>query len=394
MNGFFSSSTVQTDKPVGQVPRCGSCGLYKKCRSPKMEPSGRGCSKVLIVGEAPGVTEDEEGRHFAGESGDKLREVLGRVGVKLEKDAWVTNALICSPGKGGVPDPKMIDYCRPNLLKTVETYEPKVIVTLGRAALASVIAPYWKGDLRTLEQWVGWKIPLERHWVVPTYHPSFLLRMNNSLMERQFSDHLEMAFNIEKDPPKQPDWAGKIEILYEARQAVRALEEIDNEGGWVAVDYETNCLKPEYPKAQAVSFAVSNGRRTVSYPWSGPAIDATGRFLASKGTRKIASNLKMEERWTLKMFGHGVRGWGWDTMLAAHCLDNRQGICSLKFQAFVHLGVPTYNERIEPYLKSADGPYNRIHQVELSDLLLYGGMDAILEYKLAMRQRKMMGYAD
>jgi hypothetical protein len=160
----------------------------------------------------------------------------------------------------------------------------------------------------------------------------------------------------------------------------------------VAVDYETNCIKPEWPKARLVSCAVSNGERTISYPWTEKTKTATGILLHSSSTQKIASNLKMEERWTIKEFGHGVINWGWDTMLAAHCLDNRTGICSLKFQALVQFGLPNYNLHIEPYLKSSHGPYNRITEIDLRQLLLYGGMDAILEYLLAMKQRKAMGF--
>jgi len=100
----------------------------------------------------------------------------------------------------------------------------------------------------------------------------------------------------------------------------------------------------------------------------------------------------MEERWTLKKFGHGATNWGWDTMLASHCLDNRPGICSLKFQSLVRLGVPSYNDKIEPYLVNQKGPYNRIHEIDMKDLLLYGGIDSVLEYRLAMKQRHDMGY--
>jgi hypothetical protein len=78
-------------------------------------------------------------------------------------------------------------------------------------------------------------------------------------------------------------------------------------------------------------------------------------------------------------------------MLAAHCLDNRPGICSLKFQAFINLGVPSYNERIAPYLEASHGPYNRIHEILLDDLLHYNGIDSLLEVKLAQYQRRKMG---
>lgn len=391
MQGFFASSTVQQEKPVGLVARCGACGLYKGCQTPKMEPYGRGKARVLVVGEAPGKNEDEEGRPFIGQAGEVLRDALEDIGIDLDRDALTTNALICRPEGNKIQDPKQIDYCRPNLIKTIKEFQPRVIVTLGASALNSVLAPYWKDDLGTLERWVGWTIPLEQHWVCPTYHPSFLLRQKNPLLDKLFKKHLEKAFSIDEDPTARPELEQEVEIIYDDREVAEAIKEMDH--GWVAIDYETNCLKPEWPKAQIYSCALSNRVRTISYPWVGRAIEATSELLKSEKSRKIASNLKMEERWTLKKLGHPVKNWGWDTMLAAHCLDNREGITSIKFQAFVKMGIPTYNANIEPYLKSGKHtPYNRIHQIDMKDLLLYGGIDGFAEREVAMIQMKEMGY--
>jgi len=392
MQGFFASSTVQQEKPVGLVPRCGACGLLKGCQSPKMKPYGKGRQGVLVVGEAPGKTEDEEGRPFIGKAGEFLRDTLDDLGIDLDRDALTTNALICRPPGNKIQDPRQIDYCRPNLINTINEFKPRVIVTLGGSALHSVLAPYWKDDIGPLERWTGWTIPLEQHWVCPTYHPSYLLRMKNPLLDKLFKKHLERAFNIEDDTPARPDLSKEVEIIYDDREAAEAILEMGRAGGFVAVDYETNCLKPEWPRAQIYSCALSNKHQTISYPWVGSAIGATGGFLQSDRTRKIASNIKMEERWTLKNFGWGVTNWNWDTMLAAHCLDNREGITSIKFQAFVKLGIPTYNANIEPYLfSSKNSPYNRIQEIEMKDLLLYGGVDAFAEREVAILQMKEMG---
>src|SRR3990167_1445906 len=395
MKGFFHSSRVQVESPEGSlVPKCGACGLFKSCQSPKMGRYGDGRKKVLVVGEAPGQTEDEDGRPFIGKAGTFLRQCLRQIGADLDQDAWTTNSLICRPPKNTTPEIKQISYCRPNLLNTIKRFGPRVVLVLGKSALVSVIQGYWKTDLGALDRWVGWKIPISDHWICPTYHPSYLLRMKNPILDRAFVNHLRQAFLIDEDPPRRPSLEGKINVLYEEGPVIETLREMDGEGGWVAVDYETNCLKPDYPEARIVSCAVADGKKTISYPWTKHARKATGILLRSGRTRKIASNLKFEERWTLKEFGHGVNNWGWDTMLAAHCLDNRPHITSLKFQSLIQMGVPTYNENIEPYLGNIRGHYNRIQEVELRHLLFYGGMDALLEYRLAMLQRKEIGNED
>lgn len=353
---------------------------------------GQGRKKILVLGEAPGKDEDEQGRPFVGKSGEYLRRALGECGINLDKDAWTTNALICRPPRNATPDNDQIGYCRPNVLNALDEVKPNVVITLGRVALVSLLKGIWTDDVGPMERWAGWKIPHEKFWICPTYHPSFLLRMENRLMDRLFNAHVEAAFDLEPPPAlRQPN----ISVLYNPDEIEQHLKEIDEEEDWTSVDYETNCLKPEYPKAEPVSFAVGNQRRNISYPLNKTTLVLTGEFLRSKKTRKIASNIKMEERWTLSLFGHGVRNWGWDTMLAAHVLDNRQGICSLKFQSFVKLGFPSYNTVIEPYLGSPDGShYNRIKEISMDTLLKYGAMDVFLETWLAEVQRAEMGFAE
>jgi len=400
MEGFFKPSEIRSSRPGGDIaPKCGACGLYKTCKSPKIKPWGSGRLKVLIVGEAPGETEDEEGKPFVGASGEFLRDAVREAGGTFS-DLLITNSVICRPPGNKIPqNGKEVGYCRPNLLRVLETFKPRVVIPLGRHALDSVLRDDWKSDLGNLERWVGRKIPLEKFWVCPTWHPSFLLRETNpsakSLRNRTFVWHLKAAFEIGHFPPRVPNFKSLIELLTDDGEIVRALRAFDESGGLVAFDYEGNCLKPEYPKSKLYSCAVSDGKRTVAFPWRGRAPDAVSIFLRSRKTGKIASNLKFEERWTLRKLGHGVANWAWDTMLAAHALDNRAAVCSLKFQAFVQLGVPTYNEHIEPYFHSGEhSHYNRIAEIEPGELLLYNGMDALLEWILAEKQMVELKTAD
>src|SRR3990167_10688883 len=123
MKGFFHSSRVQVESPEGSlVPKCGACGLFKSCQSPKMGRYGDGRKKVLVVGEAPGQTEDEDGRPFIGKAGTFLRQCLRQIGADLDQDAWTTNSLICRPPKNTTPEIKQISYCRPNLLNTIKRF--------------------------------------------------------------------------------------------------------------------------------------------------------------------------------------------------------------------------------------------------------------------------------
>jgi len=400
-SGFFAGSSFQ-DKPRERVlPQCGACGIYKKCHTPKMAVGGAGGARVLFVGGGPDAEEDRAGRHFTGRGGRRLRQVLKRLGFDLERDAWMTNAVICAPPKGRAATTPEVIYCRPNITRTIRELKPDVIVPMGIAAVNAVLGPVWDGDMGKMDRWHGWRIPCHKlnAWVCPTWAPVDVATADDMIMDRMFDDHIANALACPGVPYPNgpPDYAADVQIITDPAVAARWLRKAATmQTGAVAWDYEANCLKAEGDEAEIVSCAVTWGRtrpeRTIAYPWHGEAIQATQELLRSP-IPKIASNLKFEDRWTRKEFGHRVRGWAWDTMLAAHILDNRPHITSVKFQAFVRLGVPVWNQHIEPFLKTrGDQTVNKIlAEVTITDLLTYNGLDALLEWHVAWDQLREMG---
>ncbi len=392
--GFFSDGVVG-DARLPLTPQCGVCGLYRGCESPKMPLSGDGRMKILVIAEAPGEDEDEEGTQLVGRSGKELRKSLKKYGVDLDRDCWKTNAIVCHVEGNPTPTDKQIAYCRPNIIKAVEELKPEVVILLGHPAVKSLLTPLWGSDIGKISRWVGWQIPCRKWncWICPTYHPAYLLRSNSEALAIHFNRHLEAAIDLEGEPWDDiPQYEKKIKRVYSPDEAAGLIRGFRERGGTIAFDYETTCLKPEASYAEIVSCSICwEGKRTIAYPWCGRAIEETSKLLRSDSTRKIASNLKFEERWTRKILGHGVRGWDWDTMQTAHVLDNRPGITGLKFQVFVKLGVEEYDAHIQPYLK-AIGPRkpNRVKEIPLRELLLYGGMDSLLAFEVTKKQKEEM----
>ncbi len=392
MKGFFSLSKTANKKPCSGVARCGECGLAKNCNNPRMKPVGEGRKKILIVSEFPEKAEEMVG--LIGKYGKLLKENLSRLNINLNKDCWRTFAIVCRPKDGKVPDDVKINACRPNLIKTIKELKPKVIILLGSPAAKSLLSFAWKEDIGSITRWAGYCIPYQKlnTWIVPTYHPSFLIRMESKVLNRLFLNHLRLAIKKRKNRPWEiaPQYKKEIEIITNPRKAALYIKEQIKKTRCIAFDYESTCLKPEYEGAEIVSNSVCfDGKKTIAYPFSGEAVDWTIKLL-KKPIPKIASNLKFEERWTRFMLGFRVRKWYWDTMQAAHIIDNRKGITSVKFQSFVLLGAESYDEHITPYLKSGKEKINRIKEIDLEDLLLYNGMDSLVEYKVAMEQIKIL----
>jgi uracil-DNA glycosylase family 4 len=344
--------------------------------------------------------EDSRGIPFIGRAGQKLRSTLHDLGIRIKRDCWVTNTLICRPPKNRTPSPREIDYCRPNILNTIEKLKPNVIILLGGAAISSLIGYLWQDSPGEVGRWVGWQIPSQKLncWICPTYHPSFVMRnqdqKNGPVSDLLFERHLEAAFKITAKPWNlgTPDYKKQIKIELNPIKAADFIHWAIEDGGPVAFDYETTCLKPEWDGAEIVCCSLYKGGSCgISFPWHGAAIPAMQKFLRSD-VPKIASNMKFEDRWSKRILGCRVRNWKWDTMLSAHILDNRRGITSIKFQAFIHLGTDPYNRQIEDYLEAKKGSHlNRVKEIELDKLLLYCGLDSLLELKIAQMQAKKLG---
>jgi len=389
--GFFTLTEPNKSKPkLRHSTYCGACGLHKYCQSPKMAYKGGGRKKILVIGEAPGAEEDKRNEQFVGKAGQRLKYELKKCGISLHADCWKTNAIRCHPIGNATPDSKQIGYCRPALFAEIKKLNPHSILLFGGVAADAVLGHLWNdGNSFTVAKWTDWLIPHQELncWISVHYHPSYLERVHDDLTDLLFRKHLKKAVRKKKRPWKTvPNYQDEIELIYKPSDVFLALADMNKV---CAFDYETNCLKPEYEGAEIVSCAFSDGKRTFAFPWSSDVAEGVSVTLKSISTKKIASNLKFEERWTRHFLKHRVHNWDWDTMLAAHVLNNATGITGLKFQSFVQLGQSQYDKHIEPYLKSSKGQHiNRIREIPLKDLLVYNGLDSLLEFKLATLQKR------
>jgi DNA polymerase len=381
---------IKSQRPVLGTPRCGSCGLYTTCLSPKMPPTGKNRKKILVIAEAPGEQEDRKNTQLIGESGQFLRKRLKRLGISLDRDCLKTNAVCCRPPDNKTPSKDMLEACFPSAWKTIQDTKPRAIILLGSCATEIVIKKLWRPEFGGIGRWAGWTIPstIPNAWICPTYHPAYLIRRNSKVLTRVFDSHLEAA--IEKSASRPwgvvPDYKKQVRVELSTSKAASFVLERILKTSIAAFDYETNMLKPDDSRAQIVSCSICfDGKETIAFPWQGDAAEAARRFLRSR-VKKIAANMKFEDRWTRKVLGFPVARPFWDTMQAAHMLDNRPGICGLKFQSYVLLGAPDYDSNIEAYLKSGPTGVNRVREIDIKELLMYNALDSLFTYKIAMMQ--------
>lgn len=404
MKGFFNIKSVQSDINLRNPQSCVSCGLYKHCITPKMKPFGKNEKKVMFIGEFSGDVDDRRGKPFQGRTGRMLQKVLQELGFNLFRDGICLNTVNCSPKKDK-PTPNQIYCCRANVLKYIKQHTPKLIVLLGTLPVQSIIGRNWKKALGGIEKWRGWGIPDQNLgiWIAPVYSPSFVSRHQRKgeknlaelIWKRDLFNALKLAgkkFPVLKDPAQHIIYVDTNKHL---KEILPKLIKTD----LLSFDYESTGLKPhaDYQKLISVSTAVSD---TECYAWINDKIKAKlfKKVLQSKAP-KTAHNIQMEEEWSYWKIGTTVNNWNICTMNMAHCLDNRPGITSLKFQTYVNFGVSDYDSHISPYLKS-DGKLgaNSVNRIEQfikeygkRELLKYNGLDTIFGRKLAKVQKGLIG---
>jgi len=125
---------------------------------------------LMFIGEGPGAEEDLQGLPFVGAAGQLLNNLLSKLGLRRE-EVYIANVIKCRPPGNRNPEADETGQCLPFLLKQIEAIKPRVIVTLGRVATEALLgtqAPI----TRLRGQWQKYgKIK-----VMPTFHPSYLLR--------------------------------------------------------------------------------------------------------------------------------------------------------------------------------------------------------------------------
>ena len=154
---------------AARVAACKRCELCEN-RTNTVPGQGSADPELIFVGEGPGADEDAQGLAFVGRSGQLLSRMIKRMGMSRD-EVWIGNIVKCRPPGNRTPVPEEMDTCMPYLKEQLAILKPKVIVCLGATAV--------KGLLQTktgITKLRGTWMSFEGIDVMPTYHPSYLLR--------------------------------------------------------------------------------------------------------------------------------------------------------------------------------------------------------------------------
>lgn len=156
------------------VRDCRLCPLgYSRTRA--VPGVGPGTARIMIVGEAPGQNEDQQGEPFVGAAGKLLDQLLRGIGLS-RSDVFITNILKCRPPGNRDPQPDEVQACSPYLEQQLRLIHPEVVLVLGRHALARMLPGY-----ESISRLHGKVIVKDGVSYIPIYHPAAAL-YNSFLM--------------------------------------------------------------------------------------------------------------------------------------------------------------------------------------------------------------------
>ena len=401
--------------------RCKGCPLHSKNRTQVTTETHGKKTRILLIAEAPGITENKTGRPVTGITGRIERRVVKQLNGGSEKGIAYANIVRCRPTRrvkekkeikiiDRPPTDEEIRCCKKYLLRDIERINPQYIVLVGSIAAHTLACKPESNEVVESDTQIGqlrgldYVVRTPNGKVYPatvTFHFANVSR--NPKRGGVFKEDIQKAF-IRTDP-KAKDYSkrGKETIILDTVSKVKKflhrLQYDLTKKDIVALDYETAGLERINPKVLTIGFAYGPNKSFVipyehrDTPFTGKEIRRIKKLLqkffrgpVSFGAL-IAHNLKFEAAITKEAFGVSLLGITTEcTLLRSHSINENRTILgkdpfSLKtldreWLSFYHYSDPD----IAPIVALRD--VGRLSEAPLYELCQYNGMDCYVEWRL------------
>ena len=172
---------ITLDELNAKILRCTRCGLART-RNNVVPGMGVEHPDVLVIGEGPGQDEDMQGLPFVGKAGVLLDRMLAAIGLDRKTNCYIANIVKCRPPENRNPLPDEQSACFGFLESQIHILKPKMILCMGKIAIEKITGQTVSINAQHGEFFEYNGIP-----VMPTYHPSALLR-NEELKRPAWED--------------------------------------------------------------------------------------------------------------------------------------------------------------------------------------------------------------
>lgn len=325
---------------------------------------------VMIVGEAPGGTEDDLGMPFVGEAGDILMEFLTKSGFDPDR-TYLTNTVRCRPPRNRKPSREELAACRIHVEHEIKTIQPKLIMLLGNTAIKLFRL---KGNIGSIhgqlftKQFPEWEKSPE-FLIVPSYHPAaFLHKPNPQFKIRAIDDYVYAKNILEGGKEAKPFYKAEYTLCDTVDKVKEAISYLlkyklfafDTESRGLGIRKQP-MIMVQLSRGKGKTFIVpfyrhdpeAEGEWKLKPQWNNDERDEVVKLLKSlfedKQIEKIGHNIKYDLSVMKVHCNIDVNGFLWDTHLIHHLLDARSPhgleiVCDLEF------ATGDWEQEITPYV--------------------------------------------
>lgn len=358
---------------------CPLADQWSNLRHPRMTMCGNTKdADILVVGEAPGKNEDNEGLIFIGQSGHVIRQEIPS--QFLDRLAF-QNTVRCRPPENRTPTPIEVRCCSTYLDADAESLPIKAVLGAGNVPLQALWGPVAdpKNGPRIL-RCHGVRFPIRLGgrvcWYYPVFHPSFVMRADQEgggKVRPVFENDLKRFFReVDNwDDPVIHDLSPDKVIIPATREEAESI--VARMADPLAVDLETNCLHPYKFGAKILTASFSDGKITISFSVEHEAAPNPWglSFLLNivRRRRWIAHNANFEMSW-FRFFSPGDAFINFeDTMAMSRLYHQRETLLNLEMMSVIHLGT-----NVKAVLRVSA---KKLSTYTLEQILQYNGLDTM-----------------
>lgn len=358
-----------------------------------MPGSGSAPNDLVLVGEALGENEEQQGLPFVGRAGDILNSVLKEVGL-LRSALFITNSVRCRPltamGRNRKPTSHEIDACRGYLVDELRAVQPRVIVALGDVAATTLMGRRLGGVLENRGK-ITWSDEFNA-FIVPTVHPAYVIRRYS---ERHWLvEDIKTAKRLLDEGLQAPPEV-TIDVVRDLDRAYAMADDLCSADRF-AYDWETNGVHLTKSEGFCVSFSARRGHAYVvprylsgwARAWDDDLLSELDEILRRvflSDTAKSGHHVSFDNNITKTTLGVWPRNVTFCTMIAHHCLNNHLGerAHGLKVMTALYTPLGRYDDDLDQWL--IDNGYTARGRPDMGQLWRapddlvhrYNGMDAI-----------------
>ena len=168
-----ADKVVNLERLKKSIMNLKNCSL-KNSASNMVFSDGNPKSKIMLIGEAPGSNEDQEGLPFVGRAGTLLDKMLASISLD-RKSVYISNIINYRPPENRRPTDEEMNRYLPFIKKHIEIIDPKILILLGSTAMNALIG----NDVvisKVRGQWIEREFGKCKTSVIVTFHPAFLMR--------------------------------------------------------------------------------------------------------------------------------------------------------------------------------------------------------------------------